>query len=171
MDFLIIARPSGFLGAVPHNVEVKFNVPYDVTWGRARQANAILVPLLSENTCCGQITIVSAQQLGIPIITTQSHGTREYTDAWESTCVVQPGDVNEMVWEIEKVVDQQEKFTVAATRESTRAIRKYDRSLWREYVGDFIRLHCRDKLSLKFKSRAPSRRATAEPGHAVAAKV
>jgi glycosyltransferase involved in cell wall biosynthesis len=143
IDFLIIvrstARHAEALAAAPDNVQVKFDLPAEEVWGHACNANAVLVPLQSETTCCGHITIVSAQQLGIPVVTTRSHATREYTEDWESTLVAQPRDAGQMARAIETVVDEHEHFLLAAVRDKTRAIREYDRSLWVKYVADFIR--------------------------------
>jgi len=141
VDFFIFARPTGLLTAVPDNVAVQFNVPSDEVWGHALQSHAVLVPLLKETTCCGHITIVSAQQHGVPLITTRSHATREYVEGWQASCVVEPGDVEGMARSIDRVIDEHEKFVAAAARDKYHAILKYDRVLWDNYVADFIRSH------------------------------
>jgi glycosyltransferase involved in cell wall biosynthesis len=141
IDFLIVARSPELLADLPTNVEVKFGLPFDEVWDQARRAHAVLVPLLEESTCCGHITIVSAQQLGIPLIITRSHASREYIEGCEATSVVQPGDVEALACAIEQVVEQHEKFLAAADRDKSRAIVKYNRMLWDIYVANFILSH------------------------------
>jgi glycosyltransferase involved in cell wall biosynthesis len=94
--------------------------------------------LLGPETCCGHITIVSARLLGLPIITTASRGTVEYTEDFDGTVVVPAGDTDRLQ---EAILHIREDLDGARTRSSADAAVaqvRYGRGLWADYVSDFL---------------------------------
>src|SRR5690606_18561867 len=92
LQYVVIARPTAALAHPPANVRVIFNVPLATCWGIASRALALLVPLRDAETCCGHITLVSGRLLGLPILTTASSGTDEYTQDFPGTLTLPAGE-------------------------------------------------------------------------------
>lgn len=76
---VIVTRPYSITGIrFPENVTVFTNLPGPDTWRIAADAQALVIPLLSDTTACGHITMVGAQLLGLPLIVTRSRGVEDY---------------------------------------------------------------------------------------------
>ena len=132
IEFVIIARPYNSLPRVPANVRVLVNVPLEQTWRMAVDSSCMVVPLKTRTTCCGHITLVAGELLGIPLISTFSEATREYT---EDVALCDPGDADALASLIrhyhQGAVDQ--KAAASARVRSKRE--KYDRRQWDVAVG------------------------------------
>lgn len=138
LDWIVIARPNALLETAPANVKVRYNVPHAQTWGIAAQAAATVVPLLSEDTCCGHLTLVSAQQLGLPLLTSRSRATREYVEGRAGTTLFEPGDAAALAaLATAHAADPGRKAVAQAERAA--AVARYDRSQWNDYIADFVR--------------------------------
>jgi glycosyltransferase involved in cell wall biosynthesis len=138
LQWVVVARPNALLSNVPRNVTVHCNLPLAKTWGLASQAVAVIVPLLSEETCCGHITIATAQQLGIPLITTRSHATAEYVAGFAGTEVVEPGEAEALANAAMRVARDPHSARERALGDQAEARRRYHRSRWDAYVRDFL---------------------------------
>ena len=138
LQWLAIARPNAALDAPPSNLAVRFNLPAPSTWGIAQRAAAVFVPLKTETTCCGHITIASTQLLGLPLVTTRSQATAEYVDATPGTTVVEPGDVDALVNAAALAIANAEPGALPrSAQDSIKA--RYSRDGWARFVSDFIR--------------------------------
>lgn len=136
---VVIARPYCFADlSVPDNVQAMTNVPLAETWGIACNSLGVLVPLLSEDTCCGHITLVSAKQLGLPVVTTRSFATREYVDGRASILECDAGDTQEFAHLLEKLADDHGNLRRAAQAAAPQEIQLHDRSNWARYVDRFL---------------------------------
>lgn len=135
----VIALPSAALTNVPANMAVLCNIPSELCWGIALRAAAILVPLKSEQTCCGHITLVSARLLGIPLITTRSMGTVEYSEGYAGTWMVEPSDADGWIGAIRRLLTDSGEIDRAAAADAVVAAERHDRTRWAEYVADFVR--------------------------------
>ena len=77
-----VARPYSIEGIdFPDNVVVHTNLPSDQTWRLVADSQGMVIPLQSDNTACGHITIVGTQLLGVPLAVTQSSGVEDYVDS------------------------------------------------------------------------------------------
>jgi hypothetical protein len=111
------------------------NVPADLTWRIALEGTAVLVPLKTDETCCGQITMVSAQLLGIPVITSFSAATREYTQ----NCVTfSAGDYEGLADRVRAVHQHWEESRTRAANAVPDARMRYHRKHWAKAVQSFI---------------------------------
>lgn len=127
----IVARPNSLDGlTLPDNVKFFSNLPLDQTWSIAEQSLGVIVPLRDESTCCGQITIVSAKMLGIPLITNECPALKEYlgTDAVVLTCKV--GDSVELGSKILELREQSNKLSANAKSLVDCNQRKHARAIW-----------------------------------------
>jgi len=138
VPFVVIARQTPLLMDPPANMTVHFNLPYATCWGIAARAAALLVPLRDADTCCGHITLVSARMLGLPIVTTRSRGTDEYTQDFAGTKLVPAGSVEGWVEAIRTVIADPDAARAAAAIDHAEAATLYDRSRWSTYIRDFV---------------------------------
>lgn len=138
VPFVVIARPDPVFADAPANMRVLFNIPFEMCWGIASRAAGLLVPLKSSTTCCGHITLISGRLLGLPIVTTRSLGTREYSEGFDATTLVEPQDVDGWVAAIEQLIADPAGAATAAAREVEPATARHDRGRWSEYVADFV---------------------------------
>jgi glycosyltransferase involved in cell wall biosynthesis len=135
IGFAIVARPGAVPSRVPANVHVFENLPAESTWRIAADSAAVLVPLKSPTTCCGQITIVSAQLLGIPVITSASLATREYT---QNCTLFDAGDHHALCSAIQDALEFPEENRRRATYDVAKLTRRYDRRQWATEILSFI---------------------------------
>lgn len=131
IDFVIIARPYNQIPSLPANVRLLHDVPLATTWRIAAESACLVVPLRDRTTCCGHITIVSGELLGLPVISTISEATREYT---EDVALCEPGDVGALAKLIQGHFDQASELKAEAARRLPSKIIKYDRAQWQTAV-------------------------------------
>jgi glycosyltransferase involved in cell wall biosynthesis len=139
VQWIAIARPHPALIDPPTNLAVRYNVPSQVTWGMARKAAAVVVPLRSENTCCGHITIVSAQLLGLPLVTTRSRATEEYVSEMVGATVIEPSDPVALAGAVAASIENSVDLRRLARDDIRRAESRYARGKWSEEVAEFAR--------------------------------
>lgn len=141
VDWIVIARPNNLFDNAPANMSVRFNVPAPLTWGIATRSAAVVVPLRSETTCCGHITIASTQLLGLPLITTRSLATEEYVAAVPGTVVVEPANPDQLASAAAEAVETADTVAAQASAIRMLAEERYDRRAWATYIADFARDH------------------------------
>jgi hypothetical protein len=139
IGFVVVARPNAALDEAPSNMRVMFNVPEEICWGIASASAAVLIPLLAADTCCGHITLVSARMLGLPIITSRSIGTREYSEGFEGTQVLEPGGTEQWAEAIRQITSEGPMWRHRAQEDAGPARIRHDRSRWVPYIADFLR--------------------------------
>lgn len=92
LRMVIVARPYSIAGIVfPPNVTVFTNLPAPATWRIAADSQGLVIPLKTETTACGHITLVGAQLLGIPLVISGSVGVRDYVTDGVTARVVPVG--------------------------------------------------------------------------------
>lgn len=139
ITMVIIARPHSLAGlSVPDNVAVLTNIPLARTWRIAQDSLGVLVPLLGRGTCCGQITLVSAKLLGVPLATTWAHATREYVQGRAAVLECEPGDVKAFAGLANRLVGDAGALRLAAQSGTDEERRIHDRSHWAEHVDAFV---------------------------------
>ena len=140
ITMVIIARPHSLAGlSIPDNVTVLTNIPLARTWRIAQDSLGVLVPLLGRDTCCGQITLVSAKLLGVPLATTWAHATREYVQGRAAVLECEPGDVIAFANMANKLVAEKREFRLMAVSQMSMECSIHDRHHWAEHVDAFIK--------------------------------
>jgi hypothetical protein len=137
--FVIIARPSPLFDDLPPNVRLYCNIPAPLCWGIAARSAFVLVPLRDAETCCGHITLVSARLAGIPMITSRSSGTREYSEGYRATLVAEPGRVDDWVALLEGAMPRHAEYRALAEQERVAAAERHDRRHWATFIEGFLR--------------------------------
>lgn len=138
IHFVVVARPTAALADPPANMTILFNIPGPVCWQIAAGANAVLVPLIGPETCCGHVTLVSARLLALPIVTTASYGTQSYTDGFAGTRVVRHADPDAFAAAIVDVCENYADAKTGALVDQMLARQINDRNIWGRYVADFL---------------------------------
>ena len=133
--FVVVARPWSIQGSVPKNMEVLTNLESSLTWRIVQDSKLMVVPLKSRTTCCGHITIVSAGQLGVPMISSFSEATREYTD---DAVLYEAGNSAELAERIDHGSRNWEELADRAMERRAMKVAKYDRELWEAPITEFL---------------------------------
>ncbi|ODS93814.1 MAG: hypothetical protein ABS45_00085 [Comamonas sp. SCN 65-56] len=142
MRVVVVARPQSLAGLqVPDNVTVLTNIPLAQTWAIARDSCGVLVPLLSRETCCGQITLVSAKLLGLPLATTRAHATREYVEGRAAVLECEPGDVAGFADLARRMYEEAASLRAVAQSQKSAEQAIHDRQHWAGLVDAFIERH------------------------------
>ena len=130
----VVCRPGSLHALeVPSNVRVFCNLPLAATWGMAQRSHGVVVPLLSQDTCCGQITLVSAQILGLPLITSYAHSSAEYLSQARGVAMYHARDAEGLAhWMTELMNSPQHQHE--ARQGVADAERRYARSLWADVL-------------------------------------
>jgi hypothetical protein len=134
--FVIIARPGTIVGPLPNNVRVFVNLAPELTWRIAMDSSCMIVPLKTRTTCCGHITLVAGELLGIPMISTVSEATQEYT---EDISLCEPGDVGELTKLIRIHHNEVEHFKRSSSNRILRKLAKYSRKKWDDDISNALK--------------------------------
>lgn len=137
LPLVIVARPHSLMGlAIPANVKVFCNLPLATTWGLAARSCGVIVPLLSPETCCGQITVVSSQMLGLPLVTNNCYALTEYLDQHDLT--FETGNSIALAEKMYDLYADAYSGSGLLRARAEAAQNKYDRSLWVDCIEDFL---------------------------------
>lgn len=133
---VVVARPYSIAGiSFPENVEVFTNLPLGQTWAIAVHSLGLAIPLKTDQTACGHITIVGAQHLGVPLVVTKSSAVADYvSDA--TARLVSAGDLKELVSGLEELFEDRETVSDRRNRARARADEQNRPSAWVEYLVD-----------------------------------
>jgi hypothetical protein len=97
MPFVVVARPENLTGlTIPSNVMTLCNIPYPDAMAIVRSARVMALPLVSTDTPCGHVTIVSAYYLGTPMVITRSTGVEDYVKDDKTGLVTPTGSADAM---------------------------------------------------------------------------
>lgn len=137
LDFVLITR-SYMLPKErgSSNLKIYTDLPPERTWAVALRSAGVLVPLVSDNTCCGHITIVSAKLLGLPLVTTSSIATEEYISGRPSVLVSAAGDLDSFCDQIRSLVKQQSVLQRLAKSAQPAEALIHSRELWSNVLHD-----------------------------------
>ncbi len=104
--FVLVVRPHSLDGLeVPENVEVHVNLPWNDAWSLVLHAEAALVPLRSNRTPNGHVTIVGGMHLGKAQVITNSAGIRDYAENEKTALLVPPHDPVALADAVERLFD------------------------------------------------------------------
>jgi hypothetical protein len=139
LDFVIITR--SYVApqvAIPENVHIIIDLPPEKTWAIAKNGLGVLVPLISNDTCCGHITIVSAKLLGLPLVTTRSIATDEYVAGRKSILRSTAGDLDDFCEQIHDLIKRQIELKEVAIADRNAESLIHSRRLWSELLNEIL---------------------------------
>lgn len=133
---VVVGRPYSVAGIrFPENVTVFTNLPGPVTWRIAADSQALVIPLKTDRTACGHITMVGAQLLGLPLVVTRSQGVADYVSA-ATAQIVPPGDGAALGAALERVLDDPAAIGALARQARLRAETENRLPRWVAYFQD-----------------------------------
>lgn len=95
IPLVIVAQPHNLAGVdIPPNVTVLFNVPMEQAMNVMKHSRFMALPLLTNETSCGHITIVSAMFGRKAVIVTDSIGIADYFPPNDAAPKIAAGDAN-----------------------------------------------------------------------------
>lgn len=138
MRMVIVARPYSIAGIdFSDNVQVFTNLPAPQTWRLAQDSLGLVIPLRSEDTACGHITIVGAQMLGIPLVVTRSAGVADYTDD-SNALLVAPGSGQDLRAGLQTLAAQGDAVHQRSHRALETARQRSDLAHWVRYFESLL---------------------------------
>lgn len=109
VNFVMIVRPHSLDGiVVPDNVTVNVNLPFAEAWSLVWHADASLIPLRSEQTPNGLVTLVGGMHLGKAQVVTDSAGFADYAQDGETALLVPARDSAAFAAAVERLMDDPE---------------------------------------------------------------
>jgi glycosyltransferase involved in cell wall biosynthesis len=120
IQLVVVAHPHGLpTGPVPPNVKVITSIPQQDYLSIIAEAELVAIPVNNQETASGQMTLIQAMSLGVPVIATRCIGTEDYIRHGENGWFVPMGDVEEWRRTLSSVLDDSE----ARSRLATQALR------------------------------------------------
>jgi glycosyltransferase involved in cell wall biosynthesis len=136
---VVIARPHSIKGIqFPSNVKVFENLPARQTWSIAAASQGMVIPLLSDRTACGHITLVGAQLLGIPLAITRSVGITDYANDGVNARLCSAGDAKELESAIAELASNSQEVKDRARTARVLAERENSPRIWCDYLRGAI---------------------------------
>jgi hypothetical protein len=131
---VIVGRPHSVAGLrAPPNVTVFTNLPLAKTWAIAAGSGGMVIPLRTDTTACGHITLIGAQMLGIPLVITRSRGVEDYVAEGETARLVPAGDAPALAAAVAALADDPATTARLAETARTRARRENALAVWVDY--------------------------------------
>ena len=132
----IVARPARIEGIdFPQNVKVFTNLPAPVTWAIAQRSCGMVIPLRTDRTPNGHVTLVGAQLLGVPLAVTRSAGVADYVDT-ATALLVAPQDARDMADALRNLVEDTGAAQTRAALSRQRAGLRSDLQVWVRYFTE-----------------------------------
>jgi glycosyltransferase involved in cell wall biosynthesis len=104
--FIIVVRPNSLKGIdVPENVAVHVNLPFHETWSIVWHAELAVIPLRSQRSPNGLVTLVGGMHLGKAQVVTGSAGLHDYLEDGKNVRVVPPHDPRAFADAITELLD------------------------------------------------------------------
>lgn len=104
--FVIVVRPNNLDGIdVPENVIVHVNLPFHDTWSIVWHAELALIPLRSQTSPNGLVTLVGGMHLGKAQVVTDSIGLHDYMEDGENVRLVPPNEPIALAEAITELLD------------------------------------------------------------------
>jgi glycosyltransferase involved in cell wall biosynthesis len=94
IQLVVVAHPHGLPAEPPPpNVKVITSIPQQDYLRIIAEAELVAIPVNNRETASGQMTLIQAMSLGVPVVATQCIGTEDYIRHEENGWFVQMGDV------------------------------------------------------------------------------
>jgi hypothetical protein len=140
MRMVIVGRPYSLAGITfPANVTVFANLPLAKTWRIAADSRGMIIPLRTETTACGHITLIGTQLLGLPLVISASRGVSDYVEDGVTATLVPVGNRAALVEAIDSLYHRPEAMAALATLARSRAETRNALPSWMDYFRDAAR--------------------------------
>lgn len=104
LPVVLVTHPHCLEGReIPENVWVRTSLDQGDYLNVLEGAEALVLPLANDKTACGQMTVVQARRLGVPVLTTRCVGTVDYVHDGVDGRLLEVGDTKAWVEVVRKV--------------------------------------------------------------------
>lgn len=118
IQLVVVAHPHGLPpGPPPANVKVITSIPQQDYLRIIAEAELVAIPVNNRVTASGQMTLIQAMSLGVPVVATRCIGTEDYIRHGENGWFVDMGDVEGWRRTLRSVLEDTEarrRFAAAA---------------------------------------------------------
>ena len=98
LHMAVVGRPYSLAGIdFPANVTTFTNLALEKTWALAAGSRGMVIPLKTDTTPCGHVTLIGSQLLGLPLVISASQGVADYVEDGETAHLVPVGKVEALV--------------------------------------------------------------------------
>ncbi|NRD44947.1 glycosyltransferase family 4 protein [Corallococcus exiguus] len=116
LQLVIVAHPHALPpGPVPSNVKVLTSIPQQDYLRIIAEAELVAIPVNNRETASGQMTLIQAMALGVPVVATRCIGTEDYIRHGANGWFVEMGDVEEWRRTLRSILDDPEERQRLAT--------------------------------------------------------
>ena len=134
ISMVVVARPHSIRGIdFPPNVKVFTNLPAPQTWRIVQDSAGVAIPLRSDKTTCGHITIVGSMLLGRAMVITDSFGVSDYVEDGVNAHLVPAGDTAAMIAALQGLSRNTAASRDLGSRAISRAKEKHALAGWVSY--------------------------------------
>ena len=133
LNLVVVAQPHNLTDVeIPNNVKILCNIPLERAMNILKHCDFMALPLETETTSCGHITLVSAMFCRKAILATRSTGIADYFPPDYDPASIPAGDVNAWVNELSSMASDADRRNRCAER------------------GEhFAHTHCSDTIALQ----------------------
>lgn len=136
---VIVARPHSLIGLdIPPNVVALSNVDGAVFWAIVARSAFTVVPLLTQDTACGHISIVGSLLLDRPVIATQSSGIADYVVDGENALLVPAGAPSFLAERIRLLWEDPQRCDSLGRHAGERARARHSERVWADYLSAYL---------------------------------
>jgi glycosyltransferase involved in cell wall biosynthesis len=136
---VVVARPHSLIGLdIPSNVIALSNVEGEVFWAIVAGSAFTVVPLLTQDTACGHISIVGSLLLDRPVIATRSSGIADYVADGENALMVPAGDAALLAERIRRFWDDPVHCELMGRHAGDAARARHNERVWSDYLSAYF---------------------------------
>jgi hypothetical protein len=114
------------------------DLPFEAVWEMASNGVGTIVPLFDQTTRCGVLTIVSAAQLGLPVVTNRTNTLAEYLDGHVAGVTYAPGDVCDCARAMRALFDDAARYRNEARRFVDTNRDYFSREVWGQHLDNIL---------------------------------
>ena len=116
VQLVVVAHPHGLPdGPIPPNVKVLTSLSQQDYLRIIAEAELVAIPIHNQETASGQMTLMQAMSLGVPVVATRCIGTEDYIRHGENGWFVRLGDAEHWRKTLQSLLDDPETRRRAAS--------------------------------------------------------
>jgi glycosyltransferase involved in cell wall biosynthesis len=106
LKLVLVATPDSVAGVpLPDNIELRTNIPRAEAHNLLAHSQAMILPLADDQAACGHVTVVSAMQLGVPVVASRCEGLTDYLVDEQSGLLTAVGDAASLAQAVARLQD------------------------------------------------------------------
>ena len=135
LHMAVVGRPYSLAGIdFPANVTTFTNLALEKTWALAAGSRGMVIPLKTDTTPCGHVTLIGSQLLGLPLVISASQGVADYVEDGETAHLVPVGKVEALVAALDLLAAGE--LEAMGARARARAEARNHPRVWLDYLTE-----------------------------------